>query len=97
MPFCPHLKLTQLLLITFEQVFKKNSDSLFVNEPIEKQMNISPLEMVKFSLQLDRNLNAALSPGGISKSMSISEMANWIETELKTCDVSIDLPLKRTA
>ena len=97
MPFDPHLKLTQLLLVTFEQVFKKDSDSLFINRPIEEQINIQPLEMVKFSLQLDTNLNAALSPGGIHKSMSIKEMANWLEKELKVCDIAIDLSFKKTA
>lgn len=82
MLFTRHLTLVQLLLVTYEQVFKQGSDSIFVDEPLCMQKEISPLDMLKFSLRIDANLEVTLEPGCLKKEMSINEMATSIEAQL---------------
>tara|TARA_Y100000310_G_scaffold345213_1_gene462748 strand:- start:2102 stop:2386 length:285 start_codon:yes stop_codon:yes gene_type:complete len=93
MLFSRHLTLTQALLVTYEQVFKKSSDPIFVDKPLSSQEKVTPVDMIKFSLQLDVNLNATLKAGVLKKDMSIDEMAGVIDKQLDNFSAACELKI----
>jgi hypothetical protein len=87
MLFSLELKFVQALLVIAGDVFKCDSEKLFVDKPLIEQLNINPLDMTKFTLAIDSRIGM-VEPLSLKRDMTLVQMAHVLsgkqEVRLKT-------------
>ena len=82
--FSQHIIHTQAVLVVLETTFGCNSENLFVDLPLAEMLNINPVDMVKFTLNLEASLGFELKLEGINNQSSINEIAKMVEKSRKS-------------
>jgi hypothetical protein len=74
MPFTRHLVLTQVIIASVEDALSLDGCRVFVDTPLNQQVDISPVGMLKLVLCIQKNMGQSILPHRLTRGMSVNEM-----------------------
>jgi hypothetical protein len=74
--FTQHLAFVQTLLASVEDAMHVSNENIFVDEPLDEQMSVSVLDIVKLKLMFQYNAGWPIVDLKFKSTMTINEMAS---------------------
>lgn len=87
--FSQHIIYVQAVLATLEDVFKCDSDNVFVDLPLTEMLNVNDGRMMNLAVTLNTVFGANLPLTQFSSQQSVNEIASVLECAKLECDMKV--------